>query len=100
MPKVENPKEYVQSWNSRSKKYVLVKKGNRGQMTGKMSPEPFEDVPIVNEKPEPEQPEQQSAEESQPEEKQSDTSLKTEQNEQPKKEQEKKSGGWADIFGL
>jgi len=46
-----NEKNYVQTWNRRSKKYVLIETGKRGGMTGEMQKEPFEGVPIRNGKP-------------------------------------------------
>jgi len=46
-------KNYVQTWNKRSQKYVLIETGKRGGMTGEMQSEPFEGVPIKNGKPKP-----------------------------------------------
>ena len=95
---MENPENYCQTWNSRSQKYVLIKKGKGGGMTGDMSPEPFPGVPIKKAKPE----RQQSGETGPRESKQSDTSSKTKQNEQPEPEQQEQQeqDSWGSFFGF
>lgn len=109
---MEQTENLEQSWNKRSKKWVLIDTGKFGGIKD-MQGEKFPGVPVRKGKPEPEpanpetlpevretKEEPGAAESHSPE---SSTSLKPEPNEQEQpeqKEEKKESGSWANFFGM
>lgn len=83
MPTIENPENYTQCYNPKSKFWVLLKEGEKGFIS--RSKEPFENVPINDKSNHPGKIE-------------SEASPENETTESKQTQQQSKS--WASVFGM